>query len=47
VEVGDTVTIRLEDGTEEAFVIVHEHRREAEPVRVADSLVESRLHGPP
>jgi len=40
VEVGDTVTIRLEDGTEEAFVIVHPIEASVDDARIS---VESPL----
>ena len=40
VEVGDTVTIRLEDGTEEAFVIVHAVEASVDDARIS---VESPL----
>jgi transcription elongation factor GreA len=40
VEVGDTVTIRLEDGTEEAFVIVHAIEASVDDARIS---VESPL----
>jgi len=40
VEVGDTVTIRLEDGTEEAFVIVHAIEASVDEARIS---VESPL----
>jgi transcription elongation factor GreA len=39
-EVGDTVTIRLEDGTEEAFVIVHAIEASVDDARIS---VESPL----
>jgi transcription elongation factor GreA len=35
VEVGDTVTIRLEDGTEEAFVIVHAIEATVDDARIS------------
>ena len=35
VEVGDTVTIRLEDGTEEAFVIVHPIEASVDDARIS------------
>ena len=40
VEMGDTVTIRLEDGTEEAFVIVHAVEASVDDARIS---VESPL----
>jgi transcription elongation GreA/GreB family factor len=40
VEVGDTVTIRLEDGTQEAFVIVHAVEASVDDARIS---VESPL----
>ena len=40
VEIGDTVTIRLEDGTEEAFVIVHAIEASVDDARIS---VESPL----
>ena len=40
VEVGDTVTIRLEDGTKEAFVIVHAVEASVDDARIS---VESPL----
>jgi transcription elongation GreA/GreB family factor len=40
VELGDTVTIRLEDGTEEAFVIVHAIEASVDDARIS---VESPL----
>ena len=46
VEVGDTVTIRLEDGTEEAFVIVHAVEASVDDARISvDSPLAKALLG--
>ena len=46
VEVGDTVTIRLEDGTEEAFVIVHAVEASVDDARISvDSPLAKALFG--